>query len=85
MPPTAKDFEDQLNILLQAAAQQGKSYIDVTSGDLHREVGGYPGQNHRMPACCEVMKRMMNPGDHILDEPPSGQGATLIVRYKLPR
>jgi hypothetical protein len=32
-----------------------------------------------------VMKRNMKPGDQILQQPPSGAGATLIIRFKLPR
>jgi len=85
MPPTAQDFQDELNNIFRLAQQQGKAYVDVKSGDLHRQVGGYPEHNHRMPVCCEVMKKNMKPGDQILQEPPSGQGATLIIRYKLPR
>ena len=85
MPPTARDFEIQLKKVLGSAEQQGKSSVDVTSGNLHRQLGGYPGRNHRMPTCCMVMKRNMGPKDEILRQPPSGQGATLVIRYKLPR
>lgn len=82
---TADDFQNALNNIFIVAQNQGKSYIDVTSGDLHRIVGGYPGRNHRMPVCCEVMKRNMKEGDQILYQPPKGQGASLKIRYKLPR
>jgi len=85
MPPTAQDFQNELDRIFAAAQQQGKSRIHVKSGDLHRRVGGYPGHNHRMPVCCDVMKRNMRSGDRILQEPPSGQGATVIIRYELPR
>jgi len=85
MPPTAQDFQNELNKIFQEAQQQGKSYVDIKSGELHRQVGGYPGHNHRMPVCCRVMRRNMKPQDQILQEPPSGQGATLVIRYKLPR
>jgi len=62
--------------------------------DLTREAspdfkakGSYPGPNHRMPVCCKVMKDAMAPdyGDKVLQEPPSGQGASLTIRYVLPR
>lgn len=85
MLPTAQDFQNELDCIFASAQQQGKPYVDVKSGDLHRRIGGYPGHNHRMPVCCEVMKGDMKPGDQILQQPPSGQGATLIIRYKLPR
>ncbi|NIN92578.1 hypothetical protein GTO36_06275 [bacterium] len=85
LPPTAKDFQSELDSIFASAQQEGKSFIEVKSGDLHRSVGGYPGPNHRMPLCCGVMKRNMKPGDQILQQPPSGEGATLIIRFELPR
>jgi 5-methylcytosine-specific restriction protein A len=85
MPPTAQDFQNELNRIFQEAQRQGKPYVDVKSGNLHRRVGGYPGHNHRMPTCCEVMTRNMKHGDQILQQPPKGKGATLVIRYKLPR
>jgi 5-methylcytosine-specific restriction protein A len=85
MPPTAQDFQNELNNILNSAQKQGTPYVDVVSGELHRQVGGYPAHKHRMPLCCSVMKRNMKAEDIILEEPDSGQGATLIIRYKLPR
>ncbi len=85
MPPTAQDFQNELDRLFMQAQLQNKPYIDVKSGDLHRKVGGYPGHNHRMPVCCEVMLRNMRKGDQILQQPPKGLGATLVIRYSLPR
>ncbi len=85
LPPTAKRFQSELDSIFALAQQEGKSFIEVKSGDLHRSVGGYPGPNHRIPLCCVVMKRNMKADDQILQQPPSGQGATLIIRFKLPR
>lgn len=76
-------FEPQLRSLFQEAKTKGYQYLDVVSGDLHRLVGGYPGQNHKMPTCCQVMYRNMKPGDQVLYSPPSGKGATLKIRYFL--
>ncbi len=81
MPPTADDFRRKLDEILTNAKQQGRPYIDIRAGDLHRAVGGYPGNNHRMPVCCNVMKGTMKQGDEILESPPSGQGASLTIRY----
>lgn len=83
--PTPKDFQSELDSIFASAQQQGKSFIEIKSGDLHRSVGGYHRHNHRLPSCCRVMKRNMKPGDQILQQPPSGAGATLIIRFKLPR
>jgi 5-methylcytosine-specific restriction protein A len=83
--PTAEDFREQLLEVFRIAAQQGISPVIVNAGDLHRLVGDYPGTNHRMPVCCEVMRNEMRRGDVVVDEPPKGQGATLTIRYFMPR
>lgn len=83
--PTADEFRSRLRSLLQAAVLEGKPYMEVQSGKLHRLLGGYPGSTHSMPVCCDVMRREMQPGDAIVSEPPSGKGATFVVRYRLPR
>jgi hypothetical protein len=81
MPPTAWDFQNRLLAILNGARESGQSYVDIESENLHREVGGYPNPNHRMPVCFEVMRRLMRAGDSVVKEPTSGQGATLIIRY----
>ena len=83
--PTASDFQLELDHIFQAAQDQHLSHIDVVSGDLHRELGGYPGPDHRMPVCCDVMRHNMHIGDEVLQSPPKGQGATLKIRYRIPR
>ncbi len=84
--PTASDFERAVKNHWTTAVMQGQAHIDIRSGDLHREVGGYPDStNHRMPVCCAVLRRLMQPEDRIMAQPPKGNGASLVVRYKLPR
>jgi len=83
--PSTKDFESALRSLLATAQEEGKPHLDVVSGDLHRMVGGYPGSQHRMPSCCDVMRNAKKPGDEMLNSPLKGKGATLKVRYYLPR
>lgn len=87
MIPTANDFERKLTELLSNAESKGHQHLIVVSGDLHSLVGGYPAQdgNHRMPLCCEVMRRFMGSNDEILYETPSGQSSTLKIKYSLPR
>jgi 5-methylcytosine-specific restriction protein A len=68
------------------AQSKGVTHLDIKAGDLHKKLEGYPGPNHRMPDCCQVMKRLMQkPPDMILSSPPRGQGASLIIRYFFPR
>jgi hypothetical protein len=85
--PTREEFKLELHRMMYEATQRGDRAAEVVAGDLHRRVGDYPGANHRMPVCCGAMRDALIPdyGDTILDEPPSGQGATLRIRYVLPR
>lgn len=83
--PNAEDFRARLDLLLDEADSVGQTYSILTASDLHRQVGGYPGLNHRMANCCQVMLGRMQPGDQILEAPPSGKGASLTIRYRLPR
>lgn len=85
MAPKAEDFREELNKILAEAQKRGAPYVEVSAGELHRRVGDYPGTNHRMPVCCEVMRQIMKKGDEIISEPPKGKGASLTIRYKLPR
>ena len=80
--PDAETFRRALNAVFATSVG---SYVDVTSGVLHRALGGYPGAHHAMPTCCNVMMAAMHDGDTILSMPPKGRGATLTIRYRLPR
>lgn len=83
---TADKFRAALAKLFGDAAAAGRARVVVRSGDLHRLVGGYPGPNHRMPVCCNVLYAEMVDGrDEILHAPPKGQGASLAIEYRLPR
>jgi len=85
MPPNTQDFQNTLDGILHSAQELGACFIGIKSGDLHHLVGGYPSDDHRMSACCGAMKERMGVEDRIIDEPPSGQGAALIIQYQLPR
>ncbi len=85
MPDSVYDFQKALDSVFASALADGRDSVEVVSGDLHRLVGGYPGHDHRMPACCQVMKSNMKPGDSVVAGPPSGQGASLAIRYRIPR
>ena len=85
MTPTAVTFRSTLKDRLTAAAKQGRAYVDIRSGDIHRQTGGYPGTDHRLPVCCKAMRAAMKTGDMIRTEPPTGDGASLVIRYQLPR
>lgn len=81
----AKAFGVELRAQLSRAAKRGAPHVEVNSGELHRKVGGYPGAAHRMPICCDVMNTQKKPGDEVISSPTRGKGASLTIRYKLPR
>ena len=83
--PDARDFEAEIRRRWVSAGRTGASSADIAAGELHKSLGGYPGPNHRMPNCCQVMKRLMQPDDMILCAPPKGAGASLEIRYRIPR
>ena len=83
--PKSDGFREALKGLLEEAERSGQSHVEVLAGDLHRGVGGYPGRRHNMPGCVGVMRAEMGPGDEVVNAPPSGKGASVIIRYRLPR
>lgn len=79
--PKAGDFRKEIQQQINDAREIGQEYIDVVAGEVHTKLGGYPGENHRMPTCCSVMKSLMKPTDKVLSAPLKGKGASLTIRY----
>ena len=76
--PTADDFRE---FIIQTIHTNLCDRVELTSGDIHRALGGYPGRNHRMNTCCTVMYQLMAGDDKVIAAPPSGKGATVTIRY----
>ena len=85
--PIAEDFRRELFQMMANAQKNGRESIEISARELHARVGHPRGRNHRMPNYCRVMKAQLAPdyGDVIVNEPPSGRGPTLTIRYRLPR
>lgn len=86
--PTKSEFLSEIKAWLNRAHGNGKSSLEINAGDLHRTLGGYPplnGESHQMSSCCDAMRETMKTDDEIVDSPPKGRGASLTIRYKLPR
>ncbi|PSL12241.1 hypothetical protein CLV44_11976 [Marinobacterium halophilum] len=79
------DFQRELESMFLRARRQNQRSITVSAGDLHRIVGDYPGADHRMPVCCSVMRQVMRDSDEVLESPLKGNGASLRIRYQIPR
>ena len=82
--PSKTEFERALSAIFRESWQTGAEHVDVSSRDLHGQVGGYPGPNHRMPTCCNVMYKAIREGDSVITRPEKGIGV-IVVRYRLPR
>jgi hypothetical protein len=76
-------FRQGLLVQMGRATKGGLMDVLITSGELYRSLGGYPGSTHGMPSCCDAMQAEMKPGDTLLVERTNGAGMT--VRYLLPR
>jgi len=85
--PTADDFRCELLNQIKRANDQGRPHAEINSGELHRTLGGYPnGGKHHMPACCAEMEREFVAGkDEYIYQPTKTKGASLTIRYALPR
>ncbi|MCX6979749.1 MAG: HNH endonuclease [Verrucomicrobia bacterium] len=83
MPITREQFREAILERFRQSFEQGLTSITIRSGDLHRELGDFPGPDQRMPMLCDEMRELRRSGDEVLESPPSGQGATLMIRYAL--
>lgn len=81
----ASPFYEEVRAQITRAQRRGADHVEINAGELHRTLGGYPGKGHQMPLCCEAMYFARQPDDEILMQPPSRHGASLTIRYKLPR
>jgi len=84
--PEKSDFDKAINDWFTEAYKEENPFVDIRADDLHARVGDYPGPFHRMATCCEVMYEHYVPAtDRILQFPPKGKGASMEIRYALPR
>ena len=83
MAPTAWEIQNRLAAILNFARQSGKSYVDVELDSLQKQFANFSGSDRSMSVCCDVMIKLMRPGDSILHESPIGKSATLAVRYRV--
>lgn len=84
--PNVHDFKNQLNKIFKKAEQLGCVAVEIQAREFHLAVGGYTGkEDNRMNACCHVLHKAISDSDTIITAPPSGNGASLHIRYSLPR
>jgi hypothetical protein len=76
-------FRNEVIRLKNEAKEKGFPTVAIISGEVHRNIGGYPSPKHRMPICCDAMYSLKKERDEILYSPGKGKGATLKIRYYL--
>ena len=74
---TTKDIRAYIEQLFVEARNSGYSYLDLVSGDIHKQLN----MKNSMPPVCDVMYQKMKEGDEILHTTPSGKSSTIKIRY----
>jgi hypothetical protein len=84
--PTTDEFREEIRAQLREAELAGASEIELNAGQVHRKMGGYPGLNHQMKPCCDALYAEMHDGlDEVLAAPNKRHGASVTIRFGLPR
>ena len=84
-PPDREGFETALHDILARADEQERQSVEVNAGELHRQLGGYPGPAHQLALCCAVMRQAMRPGDGVTHQGADAADAALTIRFAMPR
>ena len=59
--------------------ESGYDNLILRSGDVQKDLG----VSNRVPSICMAMRYCMQPGDVVLEEPPSGLSTRLTIKYDL--
>ena len=76
---TTDDIRQHILELKMAAKDEGKNFIILKSGDIHKVLG----LKSAMPQVCNAMRQSMNEGDIILHTTPSGNSSTIEIQYNV--
>ncbi len=72
-------IKEYIYSLLSMAREQGKSYVEITSNQIHKALG----LTRRMPTVCNAMKQCMRDGDEVIHKTASGYSSTFEIRYMI--
>ncbi len=84
-PPKTMDFQRKLDDIFLRAEEMNLAAVTIKAGDFHKLLGPAGGNENRMPICCDVLYKNMQPGDEIIYAPPKGKGSRLTIRFHFPR
>lgn len=73
------EIQSYIQNLLNQAQQRGESTCILVSGGIHREMRLV----NKMSSVCNVMYKLMRPGDVVLHTTPSGHSSTIKIEYHI--
>jgi len=76
---TTDDIRQHILELKTAAKDEGKTFIILKSGDIHKALS----LKNAMPQVCNAMRQSMNEGDIVLHTTPSGNSSTIEIQYNV--
>ena len=76
---TTDDIRQHILELKIAAKDEGKEFIILKSGILHKELN----LKSRLPMVCNAMRQTMNEGDIVLHTTPKGNSSTIEIQYNV--
>lgn len=76
---STSEIEEFINEVLLKSKREGHEYVDIVSGDIHKQMH----LNNKMPSVCNAMYKLKKENDVILNTTPSGKSSTIKIRYYL--
>ncbi|WP_404332151.1 hypothetical protein [Mesobacillus maritimus] len=76
-PGLTEEIREYARSILHKSKEDGKEYMDLRSGDLHKQMN----LQNRMPAVCNAMVSLGVFRPEIIHDTPSGKSSTKVVRY----
>ena len=76
---TTEDIRQHIIKLKKDAKDEGKTFIILKSGDIHKELK----LKSAMPQVCNAMRQSMNEDDIVLHTTPSGNSSTIEIKYNV--
>lgn len=73
------DIRKYIIAILDNARENGKEYLDLRSGDIHKEMG----LKDRLPSVCGAMESIPVFKYTVIKDTPSGKSSTKVLRYFL--
>ena len=74
---TTDDIRQYINEQKLYAKNEGRKFIILKSGDIHRDLN----LKSALPQVCNAMRQSMREGDIVIHTTPSGNSSTIEIKY----